>query len=144
MNYYFPPLLIVLGLVIYQVSQKSADENANPFIVVIFAYLIGIIACIGGYFLFPRQEDTAILPMLKTVGWTALGIGIGATIIEIGFLLAYRAGWNISILPLSVTAFSTILLGFIGIFAFRESLSVEKVIGILLCLGGLVLITLKK
>jgi uncharacterized membrane protein len=144
MNYYFPPLLIILGLVMYQISQKSADENANPFILVIISYLIGIVACIGGYFLFPRQEDAALLPMLKSIGWTAVGIGIGATLIEVGFFLAYRAGWSVGILPLSVTAFSTILLVIIGIFVFRESLSIEKVIGVLLCLGGLILITLKK
>ncbi len=144
MNYYFPPILIVLGLVIYQVSQKSADHTTNPFIVIILAYFFGIVACIGGFFLFPRQEDSALLPMIKTAGWTAIGIGLGAAIIEIGFLLAYRAGWNLGILPLAVTAFSTLLLIVIGLFAFRESLSIEKIIGILLCLSGLVLITLKK
>jgi len=44
MNYFFPPILIVLGLVVYQVSQKSTDKDANPFVVVTMAYLIGIAA----------------------------------------------------------------------------------------------------
>ena len=144
MNYVLPPILIVFGLVLYQVSQKSADQNANPFIVIVLAYLFGILALIGGFFLFPRQDETALLPMIKTVSWTALGIGLGAAIIEIGLLLAYRAGWNLSILPLSVTTLSTILLIIIGLFAFRENLSIEKIIGILLCLSGLILITLRK
>ena len=143
MNYFFPPILIVLGLVIYQVSQKSTDPSANPFIVVIMAYLIGIAACVGAYFLFPKQE-TASLPMMRTVVWSALGIGLGAAAIEVGFMLAYRAGWNLSLLPLSVTVCSTILLAAIGLIAFRETLSMEKVIGVLLCIGGLVLITIRK
>ncbi|HRH43509.1 MAG TPA: hypothetical protein PKY82_17900 [Pyrinomonadaceae bacterium] len=144
MNYFFPPILIIFGLVLYQVSQKSADQNANPFIVIILAYFFGILACIGGFFLFPAKQETSLLPMLKTVSWTALGIGLGAVAIEIGFLLAYRAGWNLGILPISVNVVSTIILIIIGLIAYRESVSVEKIIGVLLCIGGLVLITLRK
>ncbi len=143
MNYYFPPILIVVGMIVYQVSQKSTDRDANPFIVVIMAYLIGILACIGGYFLIPKQ-DAALMPMMRTVIWSALGIGLGAAAIEIGFMLAYRAGWNLNILPLSVTVCGAVLLILIGMLAFRETLSTEKIIGILLCIGGLVLITIRK
>ena len=143
MNYFFPPILIVLGLVVYQVSQKSTDQSANPFVVVAMAYVIGIVACAGAYFLFPRQE-AASLPMVRTVVWSALGIGIGAAAIEIGFMLAYRAGWNLSLLPLSVTVCSTIMLAAIGLIAFRETLSWEKAVGVMLCIGGLVLITIRK
>ena len=143
MNYFFPPILIVLGLVVYQVSQKSTDQNANPFVVVIIAYLIGIAACIGGYFLIPRQ-DGALVPMMRTVVWSALGIGLGAAAIEIGFMLAYRAGWNLSLLPVAVNVCGAVLLILIGVMAFRESLSTEKIIGILLCIGGLVLTTWRK
>jgi len=143
MGYIFPPLLVVLGMMIYQISQKTTNEKANPFVVVIMAYVIGIVACAGGYFLIPRQ-DGALLPMAKTALWSALGIGLGAAAIEIGFMLAYRAGWNVNILPLSVTVCVAVLLVPVGLLAFRDSLSIEKVLGILLCIGGLVLITIKK
>ncbi len=143
MNYFFPPILIVLGLVVYQISQKSTDQAANPFVVVIMAYLIGIAACIGGYFLVPKQ-DAALIPMMKTVIWSALGIGLGAAAIEIGFMLAYRAGWNLSLLPVSVNVCGAVVLILIGLVAFRETLSIEKIVGVLLCIGGLVLITIRK
>jgi drug/metabolite transporter (DMT)-like permease len=143
MNYFFPPILIVFGLVIYQISQKSVDKDANPFVVVAVAYFIGILACVAGYFILPRQ-DVELLPMIKTISWSAIGIGLGAAAIEFGFLLAYRVGWNISILPLSANVFSALILIVIGVFAYRESLSVEKIIGILMCIGGLALITLRK
>jgi drug/metabolite transporter (DMT)-like permease len=143
MNYFFPPILIVFGLVLYQVSQKSVDKDASPFVVVAVAYFIGILACVVGFFLFPKQ-DGALMPMIKTIGWSALGIGLGAAAIEFGFLLAYRAGWNVSILPLSANVFSALILILIGLFVYRESLSAEKIIGVLMCLGGLILITIKK
>ena len=143
MSFYLTPILIVAGLVIYQISQKSTDQDANPFVVVIMAYLIGIAACVAGYFLIPRQ-DADLMPMMRTVGWSALGIGLGAAAIEIGFMLAYRAGWNLSLLPVSVNVCGAVLLILIGLVAFRESLSIEKLIGVLMCIGGLVLITIKR
>jgi len=143
MGYYLTPILIVLGLVIYQISQKSTDQGANPFVVIIMAYLIGIAACVGAYFLFPKQEAVSV-PMMRTVIWSALGIGLGAAAIEIGFMLAYRAGWNLSLLPVSVNVCGAVLLIMIGLIAYRESISMEKIIGVLLCIGGLVLITIKK
>lgn len=143
MIYFLAPILIVAGLVVYQIAQKSTDQNANPFFVVIMAYLIGIAACIVGYFLFPRP-DTEMVPMMRTVAWSALGIGLGATAIEIGFMLAYRAGWSLSLLPVSVNVFGAVLLILIGLIAFRESMSMEKLIGVLMCIGGLVLIAIKR
>jgi len=122
MSFYLTPILIVAGLVIYQISQKSTDQDANPFVVVIMAYLIGIAACVAGYFLIPRQ-DADLMPMMRTVGWSALGIGLGAAAIEIGFMLAYRAGWNLSLLPVSVNVCGAVLLILIGLVAFRELLS---------------------
>ena len=59
-------------------------------------------------------------------------------------MLAYRAGWNLSLLPVSVNVCGAVVLIFIGVIAFRESISVEKIVGVLLCIGGLVLITIKK
>jgi drug/metabolite transporter (DMT)-like permease len=144
MNYYFPPILIVFGLVIYQISQKSTDQTANPFMVVILAYIIGIAICLGGYFLIPSSSDGPILPMLKTVAWSAIGIGAGAAAIEVGFMLAYRAGWNVSLLPISVNVISAALLIMIGLIVFKESISLEKIAGIVLCIAGFVLITLRK
>jgi len=67
-----------------------------------------------------------------------------AAAIEIGFMLAYRAGWNLSLLPVSVNVCGAILLILIGLIAFRETLSLEKIVGVLLCIGGLVLITIRK
>jgi uncharacterized membrane protein len=73
-----------------------------------------------------------------------LGIGLGAAAIEFGFLLAYRNGWNVSLLPLGVNVVSAMLLILIGIVAYRENLSTVKLIGVLLCIGGLALITIEK
>jgi uncharacterized membrane protein len=58
-------------------------------------------------------------------------------------LLAYRAGWNISIGSLVVSVAVAILLIPTGLLFYREHLSAANVTGIVLCLAGLVLVMLK-
>jgi drug/metabolite transporter (DMT)-like permease len=140
MSYYFPPILIVLGLVVYQVSQRSVDKDSSPFVVIGIAYFIGMLACIAGYFIFPKTESDSLLTMIKTISWSALGIGFGAAAIEFGFLLAYRVGWNVSTLPISTNVLSALILILVGLYIYREHLSMERLCGILLCIGGLILI----
>jgi uncharacterized membrane protein len=62
---------------------------------------------------------------------------------KIGFLLAYRAGWNINVGSLIVSVAVALLLIPTGALLFKEHLSAANVTGIVLCLVGLVLVMLR-
>lgn len=70
-------------------------------------------------------------------------VALGAASIEIGFLLAYRVGWNISIAPVASSVAVALLLIPIGLIAFKEHLSIANVLGIMFCVVGLILVTRK-
>lgn len=85
---------MTIGGVIYHVAQKSVERTASPLGVVVYAYAVGIALCLlAGMFesagaigwLSPGQIDRAVV-----------GVGVGAVMIEVGFLLTYRSGWNLS------------------------------------------------
>ena len=81
---------------------------------------------------------------IQKLNWAVYGVAASIVMIEIGFLLAYRAGAELSsaaVLTASVVAVSTLIM--CALF-FRESLSVMKVAGIALCLGGIGLMTWKQ
>jgi drug/metabolite transporter (DMT)-like permease len=81
---------------------------------------------------------------IQKLNWAVYGVAASIVMIEIGFLLAYRAGAELSsaaVLTASVVAVSTLVIG--AVF-FRESLSVVKVAGIALCLAGIGLMTWKQ
>jgi len=63
--------------------------------------------------------------------------------LELGFLLAYRAGWKISLGPLVSNVAVAILLIPVGLLLFREKISLVNLIGIGVCLLGLVLVNHK-
>src|SRR5262249_21598473 len=93
-SFYLPILLAVCGGTLYQIAQKSIPKDANPVAALVIAYLTSIVAVLLCLLFVPA--DNSLLTTLKKVNWAMFGVGLGAAAIEIGFLLAYRAGGNIS------------------------------------------------
>ncbi|MGE5454724.1 MAG: hypothetical protein ACM3O9_05965, partial [Methylocystaceae bacterium] len=60
--------------------------------------------------------------------------------LELGFLLAYRVGWNISLGSLVANSIVALALIPIGILLYHEGFEINKIIGVVLCLAGLILI----
>ena len=90
----------------------------------------------------PIFGRTAItMEALRQLNWASYGLGVAIFTFEIGFLLAYRAGWNISVAGLYSNVITGIILVPIGILIFKEHLSVQNLIGIGLALVGIVLMT---
>src|ERR1700730_11689842 len=95
LNFYFPFGLAVGGGVLYHLAQKSIPKGMNPFYATIIAYLIGIVLCAICALTYPSGKS--LVDSVKESNWAVLALGFGVSAIELGFLLAYRAGWKISI-----------------------------------------------
>ena len=137
--YYLPLVLTIGGNLLYHVSQKSVPRAANPLLTMMLAYAVGILVCAVCAVFYPTEKP--FLASIRETNWATFTIGIGATAVELGYLLAYRAGWNISIAPVLSSVGVTVILIPVGILAFREHLSGWNVIGIAFCLVGLLLVT---
>jgi multidrug transporter EmrE-like cation transporter len=59
------------------------------------------------------------------------------------YILAYRAGWRISIAAIFVNTTVTLLLIPIGLLAFQEKLSPVNAAGVLVAIVGLVMMNVK-
>jgi uncharacterized membrane protein len=140
-SFYLPLVLTVGGNILYHIAQKSVPKTASPLITMMLAYAVAIIVCTMFAVVYPA--DKSVLIALRDSNWTVLAIGIGVAAVEIGFLLAYRAGWNISVAPVTSSVAVALLLIPIGVIAFRERLSAWNVVGLVLCVAGLVLVARK-
>ena len=65
---------------------------------------------------------------------------IGALLIELGYLLAYRAGWPVSTASVITNGAVAMLLLPIGALFFSEAITLVRVGGVALCLTGLYLL----
>ena len=53
-------------------------------------------------------------------------------------MLMYRAGWEISRASLIASICLAVVLVILGSAVFQETLTVRKIVGILLCIGGVI------
>jgi multidrug transporter EmrE-like cation transporter len=68
---------------------------------------------------------------------TVATVGIGALLIELGFLLTYRAAWPVSTASVMTNGAVAVLLLPIGALFFSEAITLIRVGGVALCLVGL-------
>lgn len=139
--YYFSILLVVASNILYHLSQKSTPSGVNPLVSLIVTYTTALIFSLIILPFYPSKEN--IVASLGKLNWASIALGISIVGLELGFLLAYRAGWNISLAQFFATVLITLLLIPIGILFFQEKLTLINVVGILLCLGGFMLINHK-
>jgi drug/metabolite transporter (DMT)-like permease len=70
-------------------------------------------------------------------------VAVGILGIELGFLLAYRAGWNVGLAALSSNLLTTLVLLPLGYLLFREQPSLARMGGVVLSMLGLWLMAWK-
>ena len=130
-----PLLLVVGGSLLYHVAAKSVPKTVEPFGAVIGVYATALFASVAVYALARRG---AMPPGVSSL-WhpTVAAVGIGALMIELGFLLTYRAAWPVSTASVITNGAVAVLLLPIGALFFSEAITLIRVGGVALCLIGL-------
>ena len=92
--YIFAIALTVISNIFYHFSLKVMPENVHPILSLSVAYIVAFLLTILLLIFFPVQKGLVI--EIKQMGYAPYLLGIVIVGIELGFLLAYRAGWDIS------------------------------------------------
>lgn len=133
--------LTVLSNVLYHIFQKLTPPNVNPMAALAVTYATAMIICFALIPLYPPR--TNLIESIRHLNWTSFALAIAITGLELGFLLAYRAGWNLSLAAIVSNVTVTLMMVPIGLFFFKETLSLVNFIGIVICIVGLVMVTQK-
>ncbi len=137
LSYYFPLLLVIGSYYTYHNLLKNQPENVNPYLALCVAYIVCVIVC---GILFFTTNNSSPLKELTKLNWTSYALGIAIAGVEIGYTLAYRSGWHISICALIATVVVSSLLVVTGILFYKEAFSIQQFIGVIFCFIGLFLI----
>jgi len=130
-----PIAMIVIGGVLYHVSQKSTPRGVDPFFSLAISFGIAALACLLIFFLRGGAEG-----QMKQVNWTAYALALSLVVIESGYLVAYRAGYRINLTSLACNTAIAVALIFIGTMLYSERLAPRNIAGAVLCLIGLTLL----
>lgn len=139
--YYSAIALTVVANVFYHILQKSTPLNVNPMLSLIITYVSAAVLCLILLPFYPEQNG--FIESFKRINWVSYAMGFAIVGLELGYLLAYRAGGSISVTAIISNAAVTMLLIPIGLLLFREHVSLTNLIGIVLCFSGILLINLK-
>ena len=140
-HYIWPVLLVVLSNVVYHICAKSVPDHVNPFASLIVTYTVGAVCSALLFFLTNRQAN--FVKEIANINWAPYVLGIVVVGLEVGFIYAYKAGWQVSTVSIVQSAFLAIILIFVGMLLYHEAMTWNKAIGVLICLVGLVFINLK-
>lgn len=140
-NYIWPIALVVLSNTIYQICAKSVPDNVNPFASLTVTYTIGAIASAVMYFVLNRQGN--LIKEISRMNWAPFVFGLVLVGLEAGWIYAYKAGWQVSTATIVQSSFLAVILIFVGLLLYQEELTWNKIVGVLICLVGLVFINIK-
>jgi EamA-like transporter family. len=135
LSYYLPIVLIVIANVFYNICTKSTPATVNPFLSLMVTYLVAALLTL--ILMLTNGLNEGIVQSFKRLNWTSFALGISVVALEFGYISAYRAGWNISLGSLVANILLAILLVPIGMLFYKEMLTTNHLVGIILCLAGL-------
>ena len=138
LSYIWPIALVVVSNTLYQICAKSVPDGMNPLASLTFTYLIGAIVSCVLYFALNRNAN--LIREFRMLNWAPVVLGIVIVGLEVGFIYAFRAGWQISTAQVVSSAILAVILIFVGYLLYHEAIIWNKIVGIIICLAGLVLI----
>jgi drug/metabolite transporter (DMT)-like permease len=130
--------LLVSANVAYHVCQKMIPSQANPVVSVIITFMVATVASLALLPVF--LPDVSVVAELRKLNWASAILGLTIIGIEIGFLLLYRSGMQISLASIFVNAMVALSLVPVGILMFKDRLLATDMVGIGLLLAGIYLI----
>jgi drug/metabolite transporter (DMT)-like permease len=140
--FYFSITLAIASSTLYHFSAKSTPTNVNFSVSLLVTYAVSIALVAMTLFFIPVKHG--LLAELRRLNWASFLLAVAIVGIEFGFLLVYRSGWNLGIAAVLVNVVASLILVPVAIFFFKDRISWVNILGILVCLAGLIMLNWKK
>src|SRR5215467_7294754 len=72
-GFYLAFALTVMGMLLYHLSQKAVPKEANPFFVIVIAYVVGIALCLVIAIVYPAKKG--LLETFRGSTWAVFPLG---------------------------------------------------------------------
>jgi drug/metabolite transporter (DMT)-like permease len=129
------------GNTLYHIGQKTLPLAANPMVLLMGVYALAFLLAAISVPLFQSSPQMSL--STQVFNWPVIILGVGAFLIEFGFLFLYRTGGSLQWSGTIVGGLTALLLIPVAIFCYGESYSGAHLLGILLILTGISLLVQK-
>ena len=93
--------------------------------------------------LIPHIEKWLVVPLDPISYITHFVLSQWQSPSQVGYIYAYKAGWPVSVAQIVQAAVLAVILIFVGYLLYKEAITWNKIVGIIVCLAGLGLINMK-
>lgn len=137
--YWLAMMLTIVANIGYHLSQKSIASDLNPYVSLSVTYAVAFaISLMLAVATIPHRDWVL---SIQHVNWASVLLGGVIVLLELGFLLVYRYGWNLNLASLYSSVGVAIALVPVGWLCFAEHLSVGRAVGLVLALFAIGLLT---
>jgi len=131
----------IAATVAYHIVMKLTPAAANPYLSLAVTYAVVTAGFAAIYAALPGEAS--LRAAIGELNWTAATLGLVVVFLDLGFLMMYRGGFEVSLGQIISQSAAALLLLIIGVAFFAEKLTMVNIAGILLCVLGLFLINKK-
>lgn len=114
--------------------------DVNPFGALMVTYFVA--ALISAIIFIFMVGPSNVLVELSKINWTSIILAIAIVGLEVGYVFVYRAGWAVSTASVVANIGLACVLLVVGFLLYQENVSIKQIIGIFVCMFGLILINL--
>lgn len=140
--FYVSISVAIISSVLYHMFQKATSPTVNPVVALLATYATAILVTLPLLTVFPLA--TSLRHALSRVNWASFALGFAIVGLEVGFLLAYRAGWKVSLAGVFSNVSAALLLLPTGLLLFRERPTWVNALGVVVCVLGLVMVNFRR
>ena len=133
--------LAIIATVGYHLVMKLTPAEVNPLLSLAATYAIGAAVFLACYALAP--DAPTLREGLKPLNWTVLGLAVTVVGLDVGFLMLYLSGFDVSLGQIVTQSVAALILLVAGVALFKEKINAANFAGIALCVIGLWLINRK-
>jgi len=131
----------IAATVAYHIVMKLTPAAANPYLSLAVTYAVVTVAFGVIYAALPGPAS--LRAAFGELNWTTATLGLVVVFLDLGFLMIYRGGFEVSLGQIITQSAAALLLLLVGVAYFAEKLSLVNIAGIALCVAGLFLINRK-
>ncbi len=136
--FYLPVLIVVAANVTYDISSKSIPEGLNAYAGITITYSV---LAVFNFLIFQIMNPAIPITVeWAQINWAVVLFALTSIGLESGYIFLYRAGWNISMGGLVCNTLLVICMLIVGRFLFSETVSFRQLLGVVLCVAGLIII----
>ncbi|MFV0465747.1 MAG: EamA family transporter [Lachnospiraceae bacterium] len=134
-SYIWPIVLVIISNILYQICAKSVPHAMHPMASLTITYAVGAVISFIMYFALNKNGN--LLREYSKLNWAPFVLGLVIVGLEVGFIYAYKAGWQVSMASIIQSAFVSVALIFVGLMLYHEQITRNKILGVGICLIGL-------